>query len=146
MIIDASRLSIKLPKYFYFSILCQHFSTILLQQFPTFYVTICYHSCYHLLSFRLAIVSILASSIFTSVFIATVVNRTTVSINTLVAITYVTVTTLVIFAGTALWSRQYLINKNQRSNSFLCNYRQYFINKYSILSHFTRSRSIIKSQ
>lgn len=83
MIIDVSRLSIKLPKCFYFSIYqhfvstfanvsSQHFSTILLQQFPTFYVTICYHSCYHLLSFRLAIVSIL-SGYFTSVFIDTVV-------------------------------------------------------------------------
>ena len=51
----------------------QHFSTILLQQFPTFYVTICYHSCYHLLSFRLAIVSIPAGY-FTSVFIDTVVS------------------------------------------------------------------------
>lgn len=93
-VLGMSRLAIDLPRRFLFQHFVPTFANILRYH--------CYHSCYHLLSFRLAIVSILASSIFTSVFIATVVNRTTVSINTLVAITYVTVTTLIIFAGTAL--------------------------------------------
>ena len=66
------------------------------------------------------------------------IDWTCVYINTVVVLTSVTVITLVTLAGTALWSRQYLINKNQRSNSFLCNYRQYFINKCSILSRFTQ--------